>query len=65
MPDDVTITVEKIDNCHNDFCWCLFRSDRKEPVVGGLTKQQAINHKKIMLNLLQSMKMPLVPSSIG
>lgn len=69
MTLDVEITVEKIDNCLSDYCWGLYRSDRKDPVIGGLTEKQANNHKKIMLNLINSTKPILnnilVPSSIG
>ena len=68
MTTDVVITMEKADNCYNDFCWCLFRSDKKNPVIGGLSEQQAINHKKIMKTLItssSSSSINMVPSSIG
>ena len=57
MPVDVKITVEKLTKgCTTHRCWAVFRSDRKDPIIGGLTEQQANGHKKIMSTLYETAK---------
>ena len=56
MPEDVKITVDKVDSCRANYCWGVFRSDRKDPIIGGLTHEQANKHKKNMGRLLKLTK---------
>lgn len=56
MPEGVKITVEKLTkhSCSTTRCWAVFRSDREDPIIGGLTETQANDHKKIMSNLYET-----------